>query len=158
MGRRQAAEDVLDTDKITLEEGTEQQYARVIGPRGNSQHEVEFADGSRKLVTLPPRFRNTVWVKRGHYVIVDPSLGTTSDKVCGEIVRVLFPKHIKVLENDGEWPSEFSKKQGHVEDKEDDEEDDLFVNNNRPVMSDTEESSSDQDDEDDDDDDDEEKH
>lgn len=38
----------------------------------------------------------------GHYVIVDPTVGI-SEKVGGEIVQVLFPKHIKDLKAAGKW-------------------------------------------------------
>ncbi|KAI8144515.1 hypothetical protein BJV82DRAFT_70302 [Fennellomyces sp. T-0311] len=140
MGRKQTTSDILDSESPVIEPGSPQRYARVIGPRGNHQHEVEFTDGSRTLVTLQPRFRHLVWVKRGHFVIVDPSVGTTSEKVGGEIVHVLFPKHIKSLEQAGQWPSEFSQRK---QQEDEDDSDDLFVNNNRPVMSDTESSSSD---------------
>lgn len=118
MGKKQTARDQLDDD-FEIEQG--QVYARSLGPRGNHQHEVEFIDGEKKLVTLPPRFRNVVWLKRGnfffltiaymdfllimnpgHYVIVDPTVGI-SEKVGGEIVQVLFPKHIKDLKAAGKW-------------------------------------------------------
>ncbi|KAI9317737.1 hypothetical protein BX666DRAFT_1940380 [Dichotomocladium elegans] len=161
MGRKQVAADVLDSESPTIDPGSGQRYARVLGPRGNHQHEVEFTDGTKTLVTLQPRFRNLVWVKRGHFVLVDPSLGTTSDKVGGEIIFVLFPKHIKQLEQAGQWPAEFSQKKEAEQqpkqhqhqredsqvtgnDDEDDDEDDLFVNNNRPVMSDTDSSDEDE--------------
>ncbi|GAN03888.1 RNA-binding protein EIF1AD-like [Mucor ambiguus] len=125
MGKKQTARDQLDDD-FEIEQG--QVYARSLGPRGNHQHEVEFIDGEKKLVTLPPRFRNVVWLKRGmlagtvssvdiisllttsslgHYVIVDPTVGI-SEKVGGEIVQVLFPKNIKDLKAAGKWPEEFS--------------------------------------------------
>ncbi|KAI9030181.1 hypothetical protein CLU79DRAFT_716178 [Phycomyces nitens] len=153
MGKKGNERHNLDEDAFILEEGSSQHYARSLGPRGNHQHEVEFADGTQKLVVLPPRFRNTIWVKRGHFVIVDPMVGTTSDKVGGEIVQVLFPKHIKMLKQAGKWPGTFDRKDEHAkeEDEEEEEEeasdDDLFVNNNRPVMSGTEsEESSDEDD------------
>lgn len=118
MGKKQTARDQLDDD-FEIEQG--QVYARSLGPRGNHQHEVEFIDGEKKLVTLPPRFRNVVWLKRGknlqltladpynvnehilgHYVIVDPTVGI-SEKVAGEIVQVLFPKNIKDLKAAGKW-------------------------------------------------------
>lgn len=158
MGKKQTARDQLDDD-FEIEQG--QVYARSLGPRGNHQHEVEFIDGEKKLVTLPPRFRNVVWLKRGHYVIVDPTVGI-SEKVGGEIVQVLFPKNIKDLKAAGKWPEEFSDpkseplqqqqpastKNALDQDQEDeddeDDQDDLFVNNNRPVMSDTDSSSSDE--------------
>ncbi|KAI9495527.1 hypothetical protein BDB00DRAFT_813684 [Zychaea mexicana] len=154
MGRKQTTSDILDAESPVIEPGSQQRYARVIGPRGNHQHEVEFTDGTRTLVTLQPKFRHLVWVKRGHYVIVDPSAGTTTEKVGGEIIHVLFPKHIKTLEQSGQWPTEFSqKKQQEMSDECDDDhsdndgsdnDDDLFVNNNRPVMYDTDSSSSDE--------------
>ncbi|KAI7878848.1 nucleic acid-binding protein [Lichtheimia hyalospora FSU 10163] len=140
MGRKQLEADILDAAPPTIEPGSKQRYARVLGPRGNHQHEVEFTDGHRTLVTLQPRFRHIVWVKRGHFVLVDPSIGTTSEKVGGEIIFVYFPQHIKQLEQAGQWPEEFSQKKKHDED----EDDLLFVNNNRPVMSETESESSDE--------------
>ncbi|CAO3689725.1 unnamed protein product [Rhizopus stolonifer] len=117
-------------------------YARSLGPRGNHQHEVEFADGEKTLVTLPPRFRNLVWVKRGHFVIVDAITGTVSEKVGGEIAHVLYPKDIKQLKAAGQWPDEFGEKKEESEEEgeEEDDDDDLFKNNNRPVMSETESS------------------
>ncbi|KAI8048339.1 uncharacterized protein B0P05DRAFT_564526 [Gilbertella persicaria] len=139
MGKKQTTRNQLDDD---FEIEGQQRYARALGPRGNHQHEVEFTDGSKTLVTLPPRYRNVVWVKRGHYVIVDPTVGV-SEKVGGEIVHVLFPKHIKDLKAAGKWPSEFSDQKGEEEGE---SEDDLFVNNNRPVMSDTDSSSSEEED------------
>lgn len=62
MGKKQTARNQLDDDFEIIGDQT---YARSLGPRGNHQHEVEFIDGSKKLVTLPPKFRNVVWLKRG---------------------------------------------------------------------------------------------
>ncbi|KAG1171446.1 hypothetical protein G6F35_017079 [Rhizopus arrhizus] len=84
----------------------------------------------------------------GHFVIVDPTAGTVSEKVGGEIVHVLYPKDIKQLKAAGQWPEEFTDKKEEKQDSdEEDEDDDLFVNNNRPVLSETE-SSEDEEDED----------
>ncbi|KAI7894935.1 uncharacterized protein EV154DRAFT_497425 [Mucor mucedo] len=99
MGKKQTARNQLDDD---FEITGDQTYARSLGPRGNHQHEVELLDGSKTLVTLPPKFRNVVWLKRGHYVIVDPTVGIT-EKVGGEIAFVLFPKNIKDLKAAGKW-------------------------------------------------------
>lgn len=65
MGKKQTTSEWLNDDIPELADT--QQFARVLGPRGNSQHEVEYTDGSQKLVVLPPKFRNLVWVKRGKY-------------------------------------------------------------------------------------------
>jgi probable RNA-binding protein EIF1AD len=64
MGKKHTAQSLLDADEFEIQ--PHQQYARSLGPRGNHQHEVEFLDGTKKLVTMPPRFRNLVWVKRGN--------------------------------------------------------------------------------------------
>ncbi|KAI8967229.1 hypothetical protein BDF20DRAFT_237319 [Mycotypha africana] len=104
MGKKQLAKNQFQ-EEIDIQPG--QQFARSLGPRGNHQHEVEFVDGSKKLVTLPPKFRSSIWLKRGHYVIVDPTVGV-SEKVGGEIVHVLFPHHIKELKNKNKWPKEFT--------------------------------------------------
>lgn len=61
--RKQATTDII-TDIPELEEG--QRFARVLGSRGKSIHEVQFSDGEEILVNLPPKFRSLVWVKRGN--------------------------------------------------------------------------------------------
>ena len=38
---------------------------QVIGGRGNNLHEVEASDKSQFLVSMPPKFRKNVWIKRG---------------------------------------------------------------------------------------------
>lgn len=40
---------------------------RSLGPKGKNIHEAELPDGTVTLVTLPPKFRNLVWIKRGLY-------------------------------------------------------------------------------------------
>lgn len=38
---------------------------QITGGRGNNLHEVETCDGSRFLVSMPTKFRKSVWIKRG---------------------------------------------------------------------------------------------
>ncbi|XP_064900462.1 probable RNA-binding protein EIF1AD [Columba livia] len=42
-----------------------QTIVRVLGTPGNNLHEVETPEGTRFLVSMPPRFRKHVWIKRG---------------------------------------------------------------------------------------------
>lgn len=98
MGKKQTTRDAESTPELT----DNQLVARVLGPRGKNMHEVQFADGRTSLAILPPRFRNLIWVKRGHYVIVDPE-ATATEKLGGEIVHVLFPEHVKDLKSQGKW-------------------------------------------------------
>ncbi|KAH8555176.1 hypothetical protein BGW37DRAFT_476071 [Umbelopsis sp. PMI_123] len=148
MGKKQTTRQAESTPELT----STQLIARVVGPRGKNMHEVQYADGQTILAILPPRFRNLIWVKRGHYVVLDPE-ATSTEKLGGEIVHVLFPDHVKDLKAQGKWPEEFNSnstpRSQAVEnsDSEENSDDDLFVNNNRPVL---EESGSEDDSESDD--------
>src|SRR4051812_27678897 len=113
MSRRRTTRQIVDDfETPTIE--PPHQIARVLGPRGKNLHEVEWVGGKTTLVTLPPKFRNLIWVKRGassfgrsrlqqyffgrnelkackcshsgHFVVVDPTAGTT-EKIMGEIVH-----------------------------------------------------------------------
>ena len=46
--------------------------AKVKGARGNNLHAIETEEGEEMLVSMPTRFRNNVWMKRGDYIIADP--------------------------------------------------------------------------------------
>ncbi|KAI9285798.1 hypothetical protein BC943DRAFT_360011 [Umbelopsis sp. AD052] len=155
MGKKQTTRQAESTPELT----SGQVIARVVGPRGKNMHEVQYADGQTTLAVLPPRFRNLIWVKRGHYVVLDPE-ATSSDKMGGEIVHVLFPEHVKDLRAQGKWPEEFnananptpsSRSNDMNSDSEENSDDDLFVNNNRPVMEETDSDSDDDDSEESDD-------
>ncbi|XP_056636165.1 probable RNA-binding protein EIF1AD isoform X1 [Diorhabda sublineata] len=115
-----------------------QQIVKVLKSRGNNLHEVEAADKSVFLASMPTKFRKNMWVKRGDFVITEPI--EEGCKVKGEIVRILTPQHIKYFKNDNVWPKEFSEEE---EKKVENDDDDIFVNPNRPVV-DTDESSDEQ--------------
>ncbi|CAG0878644.1 unnamed protein product [Darwinula stevensoni] len=136
---------------------------QVVGGRGNNLHEVEAPDGSLFLVSMPPKFRKNVWIKRGDFVVVEPI--PEGDKVKAEITNILYKDQIKHIQEEGLWPTEFiqdpevgagdmKKGQSSSEDEDDDSsstsdsESDLFENPNRPkvpVMSDSSSSESDSD-------------
>ncbi|CAG8741702.1 11113_t:CDS:2, partial [Acaulospora morrowiae] len=84
-----------------------QKIARVLGGRGKNLHEVQLPNGTTTLCSLPPKFRNLVWVKRGSYVIISPFESEKPNKIGGDIVHVLFPEHVKYLKSEGMWPIEF---------------------------------------------------
>ncbi|CAG8455680.1 2480_t:CDS:2 [Acaulospora colombiana] len=101
MGRKQkTTSQILTSNPIPTES---QKISRVLGGRGKNLHEVQFPDGTITLCSLPPKFRNLVWVKRGSYVIISPSESENSSKIGGDIVHVLFPEHIKYLKSEGIW-------------------------------------------------------
>lgn len=81
-----AVESMTPPDELTAN----QSLARVIKAEGNSVYSCSLPDERVVMVELADRFRNTIWVKRGGYVLVDltPSQ-EMKGKVEGEIVNVV---------------------------------------------------------------------
>lgn len=129
-----------------------QQIVRVISSRGNNLHEVETgienADPETFLVSMPVKFRNNIWIKRGMFIIVESI--EEGNKVRGEIVRILTPEHEKEFTKDGIWPKKFLKNVDKVEVSGSDSDSDLIPNNNRQQQQDDSASESDDSDDDDD--------
>lgn len=48
-----------------------QQIVRLTGGRGNHLHDAETPEGDKFIVSMPTKFRKSVWVKRGDYVLVE---------------------------------------------------------------------------------------
>lgn len=124
----------------------QQQIVRVLGTPGNNLHEVETAEGTRFLVSMPTKFRKNIWIKRGDFLLVDPI--EEGEKVKAEINFVLYKDHVRYLKKEGLWPeafcdtaesqpsSEASREReqtaAHSSGEEDSDDDsDLFVNTNR---------------------------
>lgn len=165
--RKHVTKEVVDDYYVP--EGDES-IVKVTGGRGNNLHEVRSADGVHFLVSMPPKFRKNVWIKRGDYVIIDSI--KEGNKVRGEIVYVLYQKQIKYLQQEGYWPPEFNEgseaksldppaTNGNIsknsldsasEDEESDDDEELFRNpNHRPIVHYSDDSSEEEDDDDDDD-------
>jgi probable RNA-binding protein EIF1AD len=67
-----------------------QSIAKVAKATGNSMYSCNLPDGQEILVELPSRFRNTIWIKRGGYVLVDTKdADVRENKIDGEIVNVV---------------------------------------------------------------------
>ncbi|CAF1445425.1 unnamed protein product [Adineta steineri] len=78
---------------------------KVIAPRGNNLHEVITPSGSTFLVTMPTKFRRTIFIKRGDYVLVENI--DEGDKVKAEIIQILLKDNIKYIRAQNCWPKEF---------------------------------------------------
>lgn len=103
----------LESDDFSLPTPL-QQIVRVVSSKGNNLHEVEPADSTTNfLVSMPPKFRKNVWIKRGNYVLVD--MIDEGDKVKAELVRVLTDEHTKEFTKHGVWPKKFTNKREHKE-------------------------------------------
>lgn len=95
------------TPPAALSDG--QHIARIKNAAGNNLYNVELASGKALLVELEARFRSTIWLKRGGFVLVDANtLADRENKIDGEIVNVVRDE--KAWRNASFWPKEFAKK------------------------------------------------
>lgn len=69
--------------------------------KGNNLHEVENDAGDRFLVSMPTKFRKSIWIKRGDFVMVEPI--EEGDKVRAEIVHILYKQQIQYIKKQGLW-------------------------------------------------------
>lgn len=84
--RAAAEESTSPPDELT----ENQSIARVIKAEGNSLYSCSLPDKRSVLVELAARFRNTIWIKRGGYVLVDlVSVKEMKGKVEGGIVNIV---------------------------------------------------------------------
>jgi len=64
--------------------------ARITKAEGKNLYNAELPDGRAVLAELESKFRSTVWIKRGSYVVVDLSaMADRENKLDGEIVNVV---------------------------------------------------------------------
>ncbi|OCL14400.1 nucleic acid-binding protein [Glonium stellatum] len=100
------AEETL-TPPDALSEG--QSIARVTKAAGNNLYNADLPEGKPILVELPSRFRSTIWIKRGSYVVVDTkALAERDNKLDGEIINVVRDE--REWRKQSYWPVEFAKK------------------------------------------------
>lgn len=84
----QAAADETSTPPISLT--ATQSIAKVVKASGNSLYACTLPDGKEILVELPSRFRNTIWIKRGGFVLVEvKDADARENKIDGEILNVV---------------------------------------------------------------------
>ncbi|PYH44560.1 putative eukaryotic translation initiation factor eIF1a-like protein [Aspergillus saccharolyticus JOP 1030-1] len=85
-----------------------QLITRVIKATGNNIYLVETPFKESALVELPSRFRSTIWIKRGSYVVIDTNaLEGRDNKLKGEIVNIVRDE--KAWRKASFWPKEFTK-------------------------------------------------
>eukprot|EP00775_Hariotina_reticulata_P009258 gene9258-9424_t len=74
-----------------------QQIVRALGTRGGNIVEVEYPNGSNTLCIMPAKFNRKLWVRRGGFLIIEPSPEAEQDatsRVTGTICAVLYDEHI----------------------------------------------------------------
>lgn len=127
-------EDTLTPPEALSED---QVIARITKAAGNSLYNAELPGGKAVLVELEAKFRSTIWIKRGSYVVVDTrALADRDNKLDGEIVNIV--REEKQWRKMSYWcvdgyqgkctlvlihsrPKEFAKKSVYPEDSDEDE-------------------------------------
>ncbi|KAM7220144.1 hypothetical protein V8F06_004472 [Rhypophila decipiens] len=111
-----AEESMTPPDELT----TTQSLARVVKAEGNSLYTCALPNTKPILVELEPRFRNTMWIRRGGYVLVDMASKDerpANSRVVGEIINVVRDE--KQWRKQPYWPKEFTKNTYDDEEDED---------------------------------------
>lgn len=97
-----------------------QSIARLKQAAGNNLYHVELPSGKDFLAELHQKFRSTIWLKRGMFVLVDAAaLAERDNKLGGEIVNVVGDE--KAWKKMAYWPAEFSKRRVVYGDESEDE-------------------------------------
>ncbi|MFH4978288.1 hypothetical protein AB6A40_004997 [Gnathostoma spinigerum] len=78
---------------------------KVTAARGNNLHEVEDEKGNKYLVSMPTKFRKSVWIKRGQFLFIKPI--EEGDKVKGEISHILDDENVLYIRENKLWPERF---------------------------------------------------
>ncbi|KAI9761008.1 MAG: dolichyl-P-Man:Man(5)GlcNAc(2)-PP-dolichol alpha-1,3-mannosyltransferase [Chaenotheca gracillima] len=112
-----ATADETSTPPTALSET--QSICRVVRATGNNLYLVVTADGKEILAELPARFRSTIWLKRGGYVLVNTkAFGDRQNKIEGEIDNVARDE--KQWRKQAYWPPEFPKRSSLEDSEEED--------------------------------------
>ncbi|KAK4032996.1 hypothetical protein C8A01DRAFT_20012 [Parachaetomium inaequale] len=93
------------------DELTETQFvARVVKAEGNSLYTCELPSGKPAIVELEPKFRNTIFIRRSGYVLVDLASAEErlkTSRVMGEIINIVRDE--KEWRKQPYWPKKFVK-------------------------------------------------
>lgn len=86
---------------------------------GNHLYHLTLADGTEILAELPSKFRSTIWLRRGSYVLVDTAaLADRDNKLAGIIVNLVGD--YKTWRKMPYWPHQFEKRSLMDDDESDD--------------------------------------
>jgi probable RNA-binding protein EIF1AD len=92
--------------------------AQIVGAKGKNLYQVRTAAPQVLLVELEAKFRSTIWLKRGGYVLIDTStLADRDNKIDGEIVNVVRDE--KAWRKASFWPQAFARKSASLDSDED---------------------------------------
>ena len=128
-----ATAEETSTPPTALEDGCI--VAKIVKGEGNNLWSVQVPDGERTLlVELPARFRSTIWLKRGGFVVINTNcFKDRNNKLGGEIANVVREEkrwkkqkywsvsllHAKIMRLLRSRPKEFEKKPTYLEESDD---------------------------------------
>lgn len=159
--KKHVTREVIDNFEFPDED---QEIVQIIRGCGNNLHEVITPEGEKYLVSMPTKFRRSIWIKRGDYCVVTPI--KEGNKVRAEISSILLKDQIRHYKLNDRWPKQFddnnklpdttdqdqklncNKDNDSDNDESDDFEDDLVPNNNRLYYDESSEDSEENSDED----------
>ncbi|KAK6957621.1 hypothetical protein Daesc_000408 [Daldinia eschscholtzii] len=115
--RAAAEESTTPPDQLT----EAQSLAKIVKAEGNCLYTCLLPDRRTVVAQLATRFRNTIWIKRGGYVLVELTPPKEQKgRVIGEIVNVVRDE--REWRKQSYWPKEFPRST-----YEDDEDEDSTV-------------------------------
>jgi len=80
-----------------------QRIVRYVSGRGNNLHQVrDHTSSGPFLVSMPKKYRGTLWLKRDDCLVIDPI--PEGNKVVGEIVCLMPLASVGELIRSGGWP------------------------------------------------------
>ncbi|PFH61924.1 hypothetical protein XA68_15797 [Ophiocordyceps unilateralis] len=92
---------------------------RVVKAEGNNLYTCELPNKKSVVLELAQRFRNTIWIKRGGFVLAQRYDASGGDaRPAGEIVNVVRDE--KLWRKQSYWPKEFAKSMYGATDEGDD--------------------------------------
>lgn len=84
-----------ETSTPPSELSSTQAIARVLKAEGNNLYTCSLPDQKTVLVELPAKFRSTIWIRRGGYVLLDfKEAEARQNKIEGEIVNIVRDEHM----------------------------------------------------------------
>ncbi|KAK4494474.1 hypothetical protein PRZ48_014772 [Zasmidium cellare] len=91
-----------------------QKIAQVKTAAGKNLYNCTLPSGEALLCELPSKFRSTVWMKRGSFVVVDlEAASARENKIGGEIVNIVGD--VKAWMKASWWPEEFKGGKGGLD-------------------------------------------
>jgi probable RNA-binding protein EIF1AD len=93
MGRQQRSAHAVSDESLTPPDSLTptQSLVRVVKPEGNNLFSCELPNKKPVVLELAQRFRNTIWIKRGGYVLAEryPADSENSSRAQGEIINIV---------------------------------------------------------------------